>query len=187
MSTEPCADQLLQISGPSPTTIGFGFLSRKTEQNNNIPTADMAQSKPRMPPQKPDSVHQPLPAAQDELSDAFEGLDSDDPMEKDETEVELEKLVFGDDAGFREALNSYNEGASPTKLEANAEDHQNAAQVSDGEQGLQGVDDADVRNLVMLLAPSNKILIGALALFSRFCTFGEFEYRPGAGANLRRR
>ena len=105
-----------------------------------------------MPPQTPNSVQQPLLATQDELSDDSEGLDSDDPMEKDETEVELEKLVFGDDAGFHEGLKSYNENAFPTKLKSNAEDQRNAAQVSDEEQALQGVDDADVRTLAMLLA-----------------------------------
>lgn len=117
----------------------------------HVPSAAMAQPKSRMPPQTPNSVQQPLLAAQDELSDDSEGLDSDDPMEKDETEVELEKLVFGDDAGFHEGLKSYNENAFPTNLESNAEDQRNAAQVSDEEQALQGVDDADVRTLAMLL------------------------------------
>lgn len=150
----------------------------------HVPGADMAQSKSPMPPQKLKSVQQPIPAAQDELLDDFEGLDSDNRIEKDETEVELEKLVFGDDAGFHEGLRSYNEGAFPTQLEANAEDQQNTAQVSDEEQGLQGVEDEDVRALVMLLAPCNKILTGALALFPRFCSFGEPKYRPVARANL---
>lgn len=120
-----------------------------------------------MPPQKLHSVQQPIPAAQDELSDHFKGLDSDDPTEKDETEVELEKLVFGDDAGFHEGLKSYNDNAFPSKLESNAEDQQNAAQVSVEEQDLQGVDDADVCTLAMLFAllPSNKMLTEALAFF----------------------
>ncbi len=118
----------------------------------------MAQSKSRTPLRKPNAVQKPLPAAQDEISDDFHGLGGDDAMEKDEIEVELEKLVFGDDAGFHEDLKSYHAGVFTTEHEANAEDQQDTAQVSDEDQGLEDVDDADVRTLIMLFTPSKKIL-----------------------------
>ncbi len=95
---------------------------------------------------KPSLVQQPLLGVEDEPSDNFEGLESDDPLEKDETELELEKLVFGDEAGFYDGLKSHQEGAFRTRLEA-AEYHQDMAQISDEDQGLRGVDDADVRSM----------------------------------------
>ena len=96
-------------------------------------------------------VQKPLPSSQDELSDDFEGLDSDDRMEKDETELELEKLVFGDAAGFHEGLRSHQEDAFPTKLDINSEGEDDSAQ--DEDEGLEGVDDADVCTVTMLVVP----------------------------------
>ena len=99
---------------------------------------------------KPNPVQQSLSTVGDGLSDNFEELDSDDSLEKDETELELEKLVFGDGAGFYDGLKSYQEGAIRTKSKANAEYHQDVSQISDEDQGLKGVDDADVRSMATL-------------------------------------
>jgi U3 small nucleolar RNA-associated protein 18 len=69
-------------------------------------------------------------------------------MEKDATEIELEKLVFGDESGFREGVRSH-------KLECTLEENypsEDGFPVSEGErepgddEGLEGVDDADVGN-----------------------------------------
>ena len=81
----------------------------------------------------------------DEMVDDFEGLDSDEPMEKDETEIELEKLVFGDESGFYEGLRSYN-GANDDLRDLVDGDQQHAQ--DDLEEGnLEGLDDADVCNV----------------------------------------
>ena len=109
----------------------------------------MAPSKLKMPSRKPNVVLKPLPAPQDKLSDDFESVDSRDPMGKDETELELEKLVFGDEAGFHEGLRSHREGAFPTKLGVDTEDEEDTAQ--DKDQGLEGLDDGDVRTMAMLI------------------------------------
>ena len=58
--------------------------------------------------------------------------DSDEEPELDETEAELERLVFGDSAGFREALKQFGQEEQDGGLEAE--------QVT----GLEGLDDADV-------------------------------------------
>jgi hypothetical protein len=49
----------------------------------------------------------PTPPVHDDLFEGYDTSDVDDPMEKDATELELEKLVFGDDAGFQESLTLY--------------------------------------------------------------------------------
>lgn len=56
----------------------------------------------------------------------------DEESEKDETEIELERLVFGDSAGFREGL----QGSAL----ATREDEEDEEQAT----GLDGLDDADV-------------------------------------------
>lgn len=76
------------------------------------------------------------------MDDDFEGLDSDEPMEKDETEIELEKLVFGDDSGFHEGLKSYKDASNHLRDLVDGDKQQ----VQDGlEEGiLEGLDDSDL-------------------------------------------
>lgn len=78
----------------------------------------------------------------DEMIDDFEGLDSDEIMEKDKTEIELEKLVFGDELGFHEALKSYKDPSTdlPDLVDGDRQPSERNA-----EQGnFEGLDDADV-------------------------------------------
>lgn len=78
----------------------------------------------------------------DEMVDDFEELDSDEPMEKDEAEIELEKLVFGDESGFHEGLKSYKDHSTDLGDLVDGDQQQ----VQDGleEGNLEGLDDADV-------------------------------------------
>lgn len=59
-------------------------------------------------------------------------FESDGEPEKDETEVELERLVFGDSAGFREGLRDF---AREEREDEGAEEETT---------GLEGLDNADV-------------------------------------------
>lgn len=81
---------------------------------------------------------------QDDSSESFNGYDSAESKEKDATELELEKLVFGDELGFYDGLQSLNDAAI---LETGNDAEIQADGGEDGltEEGLEGVDDADVR------------------------------------------
>ena len=62
-------------------------------------------------------------------------------LEKDPDEEELDRLVLGDDAGFMAQL-----GGDMDIDERNSEDGKDITEESDeGEHGLEGVDDADVK------------------------------------------
>ena len=67
-----------------------------------------------------------------------ERLSSADSLEKDKTEVQLEKLVFGDSSGFHEKLKSYNDDDS-TDLRG--------VRVGDGQQGRDGVEVDNLESL----------------------------------------
>ena len=72
--------------------------------------------------------------------DSFSGVESDDSMGKDKTELELEKLVFGDEIGFHEGLiKPHGHKAAPTS--------QPGGQDRLEEEGLEEIDDADVCTL----------------------------------------
>lgn len=90
----------------------------------------------------PKPVQRPISPMLGAMDDDFEGLDSDEPMEKDETEIELEKLVFGDDSGFHEGLKSYKDASNHLRDLVDGDKQQ----VQDGlEEGiLEGLDDSDV-------------------------------------------
>lgn len=82
--------------------------------------------------------------AHDEEDDRFSGIDSDqDSMEldaepeKDATEQELEKLVFGDAAGFRQELQSFKESEDSSVIPRVDEREQDGQPLTD-------VADADV-------------------------------------------
>ena len=67
--------------------------------------------------------------------------DYEDSDEKDEVEEELERLVFGDSAGFREGVRNFTAGAQQTK--GSKQDGLGEEQDRD-EGGLEGLADADV-------------------------------------------
>ena len=69
---------------------------------------------------------------EEEDSESEVESDADSELEKDEAEEELEHLVFGDSAGFRERLRSF-----PQEDTAAGEDDENIT-------GLEGLDDAQV-------------------------------------------
>ena len=80
----------------------------------------------------------------DNMVDDFDGLNSDEPMEKDGTEIELEKLVFGDESGFHEGLQSYKDAND--HIRDLVEGDQQQAQGGLEEGTLKDLDDADVCN-----------------------------------------
>ena len=78
-------------------------------------------------------VQERVPSPNDEVedeSDVYVELDS--APEKDESEEELERLVFGDSAGFREGIQNFALVADDEEQDAN------------GRTGLEGLEDADV-------------------------------------------
>ena len=68
--------------------------------------------------------------------DSSSGVESDDSIGKDKTELELEKLVFGDEIGFHEGLKPHGQRAPPAS--------QPSEQGRLEEEGLEDIDDADV-------------------------------------------
>ncbi|KAL8710806.1 MAG: hypothetical protein Q9220_004609 [cf. Caloplaca sp. 1 TL-2023] len=62
------------------------------------------QANPRTPDIRADSPHIDIEATDEGSSGTFSGFHSDDHEEKDSTELELERAVFGDEVGFRERL-----------------------------------------------------------------------------------
>lgn len=91
-----------------------------------------------------DSQAQLALMSQDDLSESFNGYDSAESKEKDATELELEKLVFGDELGFFDGLKSLKDATVPAP---GGKGKDQAAGNDDEvlEEGLEGVDDADVR------------------------------------------
>lgn len=75
---------------------------------------------------------------------SFNGFNSDNSIQKDKTELELEKLVFGDEAGFQEGLNTYERKYHTAKQELVRGDHSDDDQAEQDQEGLEGLDDADV-------------------------------------------
>lgn len=88
--------------------------------------------------------------------DKSNGVESDDLVEKDTTELELEKLLFGDETGFHETLKPHGQIFAPIT--------QPAEQCRLQEEGLEEVDDADVCILNWALILQATQLIPALAL-----------------------
>ena len=96
-----------------------------------------------LPTEAIDSFQKSQPS-ENELSGSYDGFESDDFMLKDETELELEKLVFGDKAGFHASLDADrpdeffqlpSESLAGTRYD----------EVGSGlEGGFEGLDDADV-------------------------------------------
>lgn len=81
----------------------------------------------------------------DDYDPSFEGIDSEESMEKEETELELEKLVFGDEAGFQKGLSAYRRESHTIHHEGIEGDQRDDDQLDEHGEGIEGVDDADVR------------------------------------------
>lgn len=98
----------------------------------------MPKAKESRPPKKVDFLQQPPSQTSDEESEVEQESDVeinvDGEPEKDETEQELERLVFGDSAGFRDGLRE----GSDEEAEDDGEEE------DEGVTGLEGLDDAQV-------------------------------------------
>lgn len=81
----------------------------------------------------------------DDSDPSFEGIHSDESLEKDETELELEKLVFGDEAGFQDGLAAYRRKSPAIDQEGIEGDQRGDPQLEELGESIEGVDDADVR------------------------------------------
>jgi len=97
----------------------------------------MARSKQAKAARKQEeTVQQPTPPAQEGSEDGSDvEFVTEAELEKDEAEEELERLVFGDSEGFREGLRDFK--LDDDKAEEIGDD-------SDAQDGLEGMDDADV-------------------------------------------
>lgn len=97
--------------------------------------------------------------------------DSDSEIVKDDTELELEKLVFGDSAGFRSQLRTFNADSSGRSGHALPDQDGDGAEK---EETLAAVDDADVSALApSSLFPTTRITptpSALTALLPRRCT-----------------
>ena len=76
------------------------------------------------------------------MADVHEVLDHEYPVEKGKTEIELEKLVLGDDSGFHEGLKSYKLGG--TDIQGLLDGGRQQAQGSSEDGEVENLDDADV-------------------------------------------
>lgn len=106
-------------------------------------TLAMPQAKESRPPKKVDFLQQAPSGTSDEESEAEQESDVeinvDGEPEKDETEQELERLVFGDSAGFRDGLRE----SSDVEVE-------DSEQEEEGATGLEGLDDAQVGQIALI-------------------------------------
>ncbi|MCJ1430636.1 hypothetical protein MMC29_008554, partial [Sticta canariensis] len=80
----------------------------------------------------------------DDSDPSVEGIDSEASLEKDETELELEKLVFGDEAGFQEGLSAYKRKSRIIDQEEIEGVQRGDDQLEELGEGIEGVDDADL-------------------------------------------
>lgn len=108
----------------------------------------MAQRDPQQSATDADNVPQTPHSSEDELSESYNGFESDVSGEKDETELELEKLIFGDDAGFRVGLSTDRSRSFARHCEAQGAEKNRLEVRPESEDGLEGVDDANVRSVV---------------------------------------
>lgn len=105
-----------------------------------------AKAKKSTAPNRVDFVQQPSPRADEESDNEQESdveIKVDGVPQKDETEEELERLVFGDSAGFREGLRDVSSDE--------AEEIEDEDQDQDGTTGLEGLDDAQVGQIALIL------------------------------------
>ena len=88
--------------------------------------------------------------------DSSNGVESHDLAGKDKTELELEKLLFGDEIGFHEGLKPRGQRVAPTS--------QAVEQGRLQQEGLEEINDADVCTMDWALGLQQTQLIPALAL-----------------------
>lgn len=113
------------------------------QRNHSDSATTMGKSKAAKKHQQ-QSVQQPTPPTQDEAVDESDvDIIMDSEAEKDEAEAELERLVFGDEAGFREGLRD---------LGSEDEDRDEDAGEGAVRTGLEGLDDADVGQILRNLS-----------------------------------
>ena len=91
-----------------------------------------------------ENLQQSTPSFQDGSSDEFNGVESDDPMEKDENELELERMVFGDEAGFYTDLKSHKTCAGVIGINNIEKTVGNGEKTNGDEKVLEDVTDAEV-------------------------------------------
>lgn len=98
----------------------------------------MAKSKQaKVAKKQEESVQQPTPPAQEASDDGSDvEFVTETELEKDDAEEELERLVFGDSEGFRDGLRDF-------KLD-DEDAEEGEEEGGDAENGLEGMDDADV-------------------------------------------
>ena len=112
----------------------------------------MQKGRDRKGRKKVEARQQPTPSTHDELSEEADSLVQDNPMEKDQTELELEKLVFGDDKGFREGLGSYEwENGDVENGMGSAKENTASEDGVAEEQDFNALEDADVSRNVKVL------------------------------------
>ena len=85
------------------------------------------------------------PPSQDKSSESSSDYVSDASAEKDEIEIELEKIVFGDDQGFREGLNADQQKLSLEYGQRGRDEDREHEAIDEADYRLDTVDDADVR------------------------------------------
>lgn len=104
----------------------------------------------------------PKHAQSDDDMDDETSSDEDDVPEKDEAEKKLERLLFGDDAGFHGALKS--QGHDSMALTVQTDDSASGEEEGEGDdKGLEDMADADVRGDFALVE-----YLGALADYSLY-------------------
>ncbi len=105
----------------------------------------MPRERSRRSAQKTQIIEQSARSTRDDLDSDGSDFKSNDPMEKDEVEEELEKLVFGDDDGFKREL-KLEKYSSLEELSEEDHEQQREELDEDGniDEGLEGVDDTDV-------------------------------------------
>ncbi len=110
---------------------------------------------PRAQPRKSYDMQEDSPEpsvfmGNDELSDSVNIHDNPGPREKDKTELELERLVFGDESGFLDGLKSIQDDTA-AGLVGEAQTQAEGDENEETGEGLEGVDDADVRTRAVML------------------------------------
>ena len=76
------------------------------------------------------------------MSNGFAQSDGNHPTEKDRTEIELERLVFGDNSGFHEGLKSHKDGSADFQGLSDREQQQFRGGLEKGK--WENLEDADV-------------------------------------------
>ncbi|KAI9750267.1 MAG: hypothetical protein M1835_001419, partial [Candelina submexicana] len=110
----------------------------------------MPKAKPQVIEKGRRTIQQPTPPAQEgERTDAAGYVSIDNTTDKDATELELEKLIFGDDVGFQEGLREHAHGALGSEVDegdesVNEEENGLNEAESGAEDHLEDVDDRDL-------------------------------------------